>query len=96
MAEEPDEFEDLPFDDHLERDEDEEGNEEHLDLFCLNEKLDVNDLSTKRALAFSVADAVKMGESVSMPQKMSVTILCRVTRSRQSRIIPLGLWDDHI
>jgi hypothetical protein len=38
-----------------------EGNEEHLDLFCRNERFDVNDLSTKRALAFSVADAVKMG-----------------------------------
>jgi hypothetical protein len=68
MTEEPDEFEDLQFDDsHLEEDEEDEGNEEHLDLFCRNERLDVNDLSTKRALAFSVADAVKTGASAWIP-----------------------------
>lgn len=37
-------------------------NEEHIEIFCRNEKFDYNDISTKRALAYSVVDAIKSGD----------------------------------
>jgi hypothetical protein len=96
-------------DEEDEEEADDEGNEEHLDLFCRNERFDVNDLSTKRALAFSVADAVKMGtfphssSPLRLLSRISLTYSLspfsslsprRVTRPRQSRALSLGLWDD--
>jgi hypothetical protein len=66
--EERDEFDDLPSDNPSAEDWNEEGNEEHLEAFCHNESLDYNDVSTKRALAFSVADAVKSGQSFTLSE----------------------------